>query len=76
MEFVDETSLDEDEDEEEDDPMEDDSDLKECEERLRRIKTAAAEDGAPAIVPEVVCNKKNYNVPFVVKSKLSADLTC
>jgi len=73
-EFVDETILDEDEEEEEDDPMEDDSDLKECEERLRRIKTAAADDGAPA-VPEVVCNKKNYNVPFVVKSKLSADLT-
>jgi hypothetical protein len=75
VEFVDETILNEEEDEEEDDPMEDDSDIKECEERLRRIRTAATEDGAPATVPEVVCNKKNYNVPFVVKSKLSADLT-
>ncbi len=75
VEFVDETILDEEEDEEEDDPMEDDSDIKECEERLRHIQTAAAEDAAPAPVPEIVCNKKNYIVPFVVKSKLSADLT-
>jgi len=37
-------------------PMEDDSGIKECEERLRRIQTAAAEDAAP--VPEIVCNKK------------------
>jgi hypothetical protein len=71
VEFVNETIL----DEEEDDFMEDDSDIKECEERLRRIHTAAAEDAAPAPVPEIVCNKKNHNVPFVVKSKLSADLT-
>jgi hypothetical protein len=53
--------------------MGDDSDIKEFEERLRRIQTAAAEDIAPA--PESVVNKKNLNVPFVVKSKLSADLT-
>jgi hypothetical protein len=54
------------------DPMEDDSGVKECEERLRRIQTAAAEDAAP--VPEIVRNNKNHNVPFVVKSKLSVDL--
>ncbi len=51
--------------------MEDDSDIKECEERHRRIQTAATED-TPASA--VVVNKK-FNVPFVVKSKLSADLT-
>jgi hypothetical protein len=73
-EFVDETILDDQEDEENDDPMEDDTDLKECEERLRRIQTAAAEDAAPAPEPEIVRNKRNLNVPFVVKSKLSADL--
>ncbi len=75
VEFVDETILDEEEDEEKDDPMEDDYNIKECEERLRRIQTMAAEEAAPALVPEIVCNKKTFNVPFVVKSKLSADLT-
>jgi hypothetical protein len=51
VEFVDETILDED-----DDPMDDNTDVKECEDRLRRIQTgsssteAAAEESPPIVV--------------------------
>ena len=68
MEFVDETILDE-----EDDPMDDDTDVKECEDRLRRIQTGSSSTEAAVDSPPIVVNKKNISVPFLLKSRLSAD---
>ncbi len=57
MEFLDETILDEDDD----DPMEDDSGVKECEDRLRRIQTGSSSaEAAIEENPSIVTNKKNY----------------
>ncbi len=56
MEFVDETILDED-----DDPMDDDMDVKECEDRLRRIQTGSSSTEAAAEEsPPIVVTKKIY----------------
>ena len=72
VEFVDETILDE--VDEEDDPMEDDSGVKECEDRLRRIQTGSSStEAATEENPALVINKKNISVPFLLKSRLSAD---
>ncbi len=66
VEFVGETILDE-----EDDPMDDDTDVKECEDRLRRIQTGSSSTEAAAEEsPPIVVNKKSIHV---LKSRLSAD---
>ena len=64
VEFVDETILDE-----EDDPMDDDTDVKEFEDRLRRIQTGSSSTEAAVDSPPIVVNKKKYicAVPFKIQ---------
>ncbi len=64
VEFVDETIL------EEDDPMDDETDVRECEDRLRRIQTGSSSTEATVEEsPPIVVNKKKYicAVPFKIQ---------